>query len=169
MPLPTRHRTAPRLFANRWPEGIGPNGRPIHRERCTCFDQYRVRPRARVGFHGEQQDTSSAGWLRLLALVEEALADGREEFNPLVELSPQERRDVITLPASIGRLTTVKHLRLLEAGAQHGQHPLAVRELQAAPALPPVADYGRVSLRRSPLRDGPEAVGHDSNQCVQCL
>ncbi|MFJ3528345.1 leucine-rich repeat domain-containing protein [Streptomyces sp. NPDC090132] len=71
-----------------------------------------MHPRARVGFHGEQQDTSSAGWLRLLALVEEAVTDGREEFNPLVELSPQERRDVITLPASIGRLTTVKHLRL---------------------------------------------------------
>lgn len=102
----------PRLLANRWPEGTGPDGQPIHREPCTCFNQYRVHPRARVGFHGEQQDTSSAGWLRLLALVEEAAADGREEFNPLVELSPQERRDVITLPASIGRLTAVKHLRL---------------------------------------------------------
>ncbi|MCY0948735.1 leucine-rich repeat domain-containing protein [Streptomyces sp. H27-S2] len=102
----------PRLFANRWPEGIGPDGRPIHRERCTCFNQYKAQPRARVGFHGEHQDTSSAGWLRLLSLVEEAAADGREEFNPLVELSPHERRDVITLPASIARLTEVKHLRL---------------------------------------------------------
>ncbi|MGW8777580.1 leucine-rich repeat domain-containing protein [Streptomyces sp. NPDC055796] len=102
----------PRLFANRWPEGFGPDGQPIHRERCTCFDQHKVQPRARVGFHGEQQDTSSAGWLRLLALVEEAAEDGREEFNPLVELSPQERRDVITLPATIARLTAVKHLRL---------------------------------------------------------
>ncbi|MFG2339158.1 leucine-rich repeat domain-containing protein [Streptomyces yangpuensis] len=65
-----------------------------------------------MGFHGERQDTSSAGWLRLLALVDEAAADGREEFNPLVELSPQERREVITLPASIARLTSVRHLRL---------------------------------------------------------
>ncbi|MFD6938299.1 leucine-rich repeat domain-containing protein [Streptomyces goshikiensis] len=102
----------PRPLANRWPEGIGPDGQPIQRERCTCFDQYEVRPRARVGFHTEQQDTSSPGWLRLLTLVDEAAADGRAEFNPLVELSPQERRDVISLPASIGRLTEVRHLRL---------------------------------------------------------
>ncbi|MEV6679650.1 leucine-rich repeat domain-containing protein [Streptomyces erythrochromogenes] len=102
----------PRSFANRWPEGIGPDGRPVARELCTCLSQHKAQPRARVGFHGERQDTSSAGWLRLLALVDEAAADGREEFNPLVELSPQERRDVITLPASIARLTEVRHLRL---------------------------------------------------------
>ncbi len=54
-------------------------------------------PRTRVGFHGERQNTSSAS-RRLLALVDEAAADGREEFNPLVELSPQERLDAITLP-----------------------------------------------------------------------
>ncbi|MFK4224179.1 leucine-rich repeat domain-containing protein [Streptomyces sp. NPDC019890] len=102
----------PALIANRWPEWIGPDGRPIQRESCTCFDQYKAHPRARVGFHAEQQDTSSAGWQHLLALVDEAVGDGREEFNPLVELSPQERRDVITLPRSIGRLSAVKHLRL---------------------------------------------------------
>lgn len=99
----TVHRAADRA---------GPGGRPISQDRCTCFDQYKVHPRARVGFHAEQQDTSSAGWLRLLAIVDEAVADGREDFDPLVELSPQERRDVITLPPSIARLTAVKHLKL---------------------------------------------------------
>ncbi|MEV7170583.1 leucine-rich repeat domain-containing protein [Streptomyces sp. NPDC093224] len=102
----------PRRSAIRWPESTGPDGRPLRRELCTCFSMHSAHPRARVGFHGERQDTSSAGWRRLLALVDEAAADGREEFNPLVELSPQERLDVITLPASIAQLTEVRHLRL---------------------------------------------------------
>ena len=48
----------------------------------------------------------------MLALIDEAAADGREIFKPLVEMSPGERRQVITLPASIGKLTAVKHLVL---------------------------------------------------------
>ncbi|MFE9560183.1 leucine-rich repeat domain-containing protein [Streptomyces sp. NPDC006487] len=44
--------------------------------------------------------------------MDEAAADGREEFRPLIELSPEERRQVITLPPSIGTLTSVRHLVL---------------------------------------------------------
>ncbi|QKW23814.1 hypothetical protein HUT16_36145 [Kitasatospora sp. NA04385] len=63
-------------------------------------------------FHGERQDVSAPGWLRLLELVEEAVADGREEFAPLEELTAEQRRQVVTLPARIGALTRVRHLRL---------------------------------------------------------
>lgn len=63
-------------------------------------------------FHSERQDTSAPGWLHMQALIDEAAADGREVFKPLVEMSPEERRQVITLPRSIGRLTAVKHLVL---------------------------------------------------------
>ncbi|MFF8884046.1 leucine-rich repeat domain-containing protein [Streptomyces flaveolus] len=77
-----------------------------------CFDQSRPHPRARVGFHTERQDTSAPGWQHLLELVDEAAADGREEFRPLTELSPEERRQVITLPPSIATLTSVRHLVL---------------------------------------------------------
>ncbi|MFB9202172.1 hypothetical protein ACFFV7_13315 [Nonomuraea spiralis] len=45
-------------------------------------------------------------------MIEEAAADGREVFRPLVELSPDERREIVTLPASIAKLTEVKHLVL---------------------------------------------------------
>jgi hypothetical protein len=69
-------------------------------------------PARAVRFHPERQDTSLPGWLRMLALIDEAAADGREVFKPLVEMSPQERRQVITLPSSIGKLTAVKHLVL---------------------------------------------------------
>ena len=65
-----------------------------------------------VAFHTERQDTGSAGWLRLLELIDEAAADRREVFTPLTDMTNAERRDVITLPASIGTLTHVKHLSL---------------------------------------------------------
>ncbi|MGW7383918.1 leucine-rich repeat domain-containing protein [Streptomyces sp. NPDC054794] len=63
-------------------------------------------------FHAERQDTTAPGWLRLLELIEEAAADGREEFKPLAELPAHERRRIITLPASIARLKAVRHLVL---------------------------------------------------------
>ncbi|MFD7596533.1 leucine-rich repeat domain-containing protein [Kitasatospora sp. NPDC059812] len=65
-----------------------------------------------MAFHPERQDTEAPGWLRLLALIEEAAADGREVFKPLVELTAEERRQVITLPPSIAKLTAVRHLVL---------------------------------------------------------
>lgn len=77
-------------------------------------------------FHPERQDTSAPGWLHLLTLIEEAAADGRDVFRPLAEMSPDERRQVITLPPSIGKLTAVKHLvlyrsNLVRLPAQIGQ------------------------------------------------
>ncbi|MFE4831279.1 leucine-rich repeat domain-containing protein [Streptomyces sp. NPDC056672] len=104
----------PRLFTNRWGDTSdpAPGGRGSYRDVCGCFDQAEPRPRARVGFHTERQDTSAAGWRRLLELIDEAVDDGREEFRPLAELSAEERRQVITLPPGIARLTAVKHLVL---------------------------------------------------------
>jgi len=65
-----------------------------------------------VRFHRDGQDTSAPGWRHLLALIDEAAADGREVFRPLVEMSLEERRQVVTLPATISKLTAVKHLEL---------------------------------------------------------
>jgi hypothetical protein len=65
-----------------------------------------------VDFHPDRQDTSAPAWLHLLALIDEAAADGREVFTPLTEMSPAEQRQVITLPPSIGKLTAVKQLVL---------------------------------------------------------
>ena len=48
----------------------------------------------------------------MLAIIDEAATDGREVFKPLVEMNPEERRQVITLPPSIGKLTAVQHLVL---------------------------------------------------------
>ncbi|MFI9756477.1 leucine-rich repeat domain-containing protein [Streptomyces sp. NPDC051963] len=102
------------LHTNRWGDTSDParEGRGSYRDLCSCFDQSEPHPRARVGFHTEQQDTSAPGWQHLLELVDEAAADGREEFRPLTELSAEERRQVVTLPPSLAKLTEVKHLVL---------------------------------------------------------
>ncbi|MFJ8593369.1 leucine-rich repeat domain-containing protein [Streptomyces sp. NPDC093598] len=103
------------LFVNRWGDTSSPAhawGGARRADTCSCFDQWAPHPRARVGFHAERQDTSAPGWQRLLELVDEAAADGREEFRPLTELSPEERRQIVTLPPSIAKLTAVRHLVL---------------------------------------------------------
>ncbi|WP_369213164.1 leucine-rich repeat domain-containing protein [Streptomyces flavofungini] len=104
----------PTLHVNRWGDDSAParGGHGADRDPCPCFSQSGPRPRARVGFHGEQQDTSAPGWQRLLELVDEAAEDGREEFRPLTGLSAEERRQVVTLPPSIAKLTAVRHLVL---------------------------------------------------------
>lgn len=103
----------PRVFANRFADAVGPGGISAGLERCSCFDQLHVlAPSKGVHFHPERQDTSAPGWQHMLALIDKAAADGREVFKPLVEMSPEERCQVITLPPSIGTLTAVKHLVL---------------------------------------------------------
>jgi len=97
---------SPHVVGNRFAADAVGASRTRDGERC--FRQ----PSAQVRFHRERQDTSSAGWLRLLELIDEAAADGREVFRPLVELTPAERADLVTLPPSIARLTRVRHLVL---------------------------------------------------------
>jgi hypothetical protein len=96
----------PRLISNRFAADAA--GASRMRAEETCFRE----PGARIRFHSERQDTSSPGWRRLLGLIDEAAADGREVFRPLVELTPAERADLVTLPPTIAKLTRVKHLLL---------------------------------------------------------
>jgi hypothetical protein len=103
----------PRVFGNRFADAVGPGDIRAGYDTCSCFDYMRVQVPAReVRFHRERQDTSAPGWLHLLALIDEAAADGREVFSPLAGMSRQERRQVVTLPPSVGTLTAVKRLVL---------------------------------------------------------
>ncbi len=92
-----------RVYGNRF-AGEGPSAV----DRCDCF----ARPGRPVELHTDRQDTSAPGWRRLLDLVEEAAADGREVFRPLTELAPDERRRIVTLPPTIAKLTEVRHFLL---------------------------------------------------------
>jgi hypothetical protein len=96
---------AARVYGNRF--AVDASGRS-QRAGEACFRP----PNARVRFHGERQDTSSPGWHRLLGLIDEAVVDGREVFRPLVDLTPAERADLVTLPPTIAKLTRVRHLAL---------------------------------------------------------
>ncbi|MFC7241384.1 leucine-rich repeat domain-containing protein [Catellatospora aurea] len=98
----------PQVFVNRFGDAAGPGDPESARDTCRCMAQ----PKQEKRFHRDRQDTRAPGWLRLLDLINQAAADGREKFTPLAELSAQERRQVVTLPASIGTLTEVKHLVL---------------------------------------------------------
>ncbi|ANZ35852.1 hypothetical protein BBK82_06885 [Lentzea guizhouensis] len=60
----------------------------------------------------DRQLPSASSWLHLLELVEEAASDGRTAFHPLRELSQDERREIVTLPPTIAKLTRVEVLDL---------------------------------------------------------
>src|SRR5262245_11159801 len=102
----------PRLFANRFADAVGPQGPGPGRDVCQCVGRSLTTRPASVEFHRDRQDTGSPGWCHLLTLIDEAAADGRSIFKPFVELSAVERRQIITLPATIAKLTEVKHLVL---------------------------------------------------------
>lgn len=82
---------------------------------CKCFyfgDGQRKRRGSPPYLHAETQDTECDAWKRLLDLIEEAVADGREEFAPLREFTPAERAQILTLPATVAKLKAVKTLSL---------------------------------------------------------
>lgn len=69
----------PRVFANRFADATGPGGASAGIDWCSCFDQVDVQSSGKgVHFHSERQDTTAPGWLHMLALIDEAAADGRE-------------------------------------------------------------------------------------------
>ena len=104
--------TEPRVFTNRFADAVGASGAEPDRDRCRCVGYPSATRPADVAFHSETQDTESPGWRHLLMLIDEAAADGRTIFKPFVELSAAERRQIVTLPPSIAKLTEVKHLVL---------------------------------------------------------
>ncbi|MGW0435678.1 leucine-rich repeat domain-containing protein [Micromonospora sp. NPDC003197] len=102
----------PHLFPNRFADAVGPNVGGPARDHCRCVGHsITTRPNS-VMFHADRQDTEAAGWRHLQALINEAAADRRTVFKPFVELSASERRQIVTLPATIAKLTAVKHLVL---------------------------------------------------------
>ncbi len=101
-----------RLFANRFADALGPAGEESDRDRCRCVGHSPATRPSTVVFHADLQDTDSPGWRHLLMLIDEAASDGRQVFKPFVELSAAERRQIVTLPPTIAKLTEVKHLVL---------------------------------------------------------
>ncbi|WP_367139051.1 leucine-rich repeat domain-containing protein [Saccharothrix sp. HUAS TT1] len=102
----------PRATPNRFADAVGPASDGPSQDRCDCLGLRTGTPPTTTSFHRDRQDVTAAGWLRLLRLVDEAAADGRAEFAPFTGMSAAERRQVVTLPAAIAKLTAVKRLVL---------------------------------------------------------
>jgi hypothetical protein len=100
------------VFHNRFADAVGPGATSPDRDVCRCVGHSRTTRPATVDFHGERQETTAEGWQHLLVLIDEAAADGRTVFKPFVELSGPERRQVVTLPATIAKLAEVRQLVL---------------------------------------------------------
>jgi hypothetical protein len=80
--------------------------------RCHCRLQHAKEPFDELNFHTEVQDTECDGWKKLLELIDFAASKRSEELAPGLEMPPELWSQVITLPASISRLTSVKRLYL---------------------------------------------------------
>jgi len=99
------------LFKNIWAREAGAHTVP--RPTCHCVDpQYRYSKWSELQIHIEAQDTECSGWQRLNELIDEAARDGRAEFSPGPEMTPEQWAQITTLPASIARLKSVKHFVL---------------------------------------------------------
>jgi hypothetical protein len=84
----------------------------VDRRDCNCFSYGDRSVLTATAFHADVQDEQGDGWKRLLDLIEIAAADGREEFAPFNEMTLKARSEVITLPATIGKLKAVRSLML---------------------------------------------------------
>ncbi|MEL6406171.1 MAG: leucine-rich repeat domain-containing protein [Chloroflexota bacterium] len=78
--------------------------------RCNCWKQYGKQEWKEITFHNETQDTRYDAWNKLLASIEEAIADKRQKFAPLDVMTLEERSQILTLPSTISQL---KHVTLL--------------------------------------------------------
>jgi hypothetical protein len=80
---------------------------------CDCLaPQYDNGRYSRLTLHNEVQDTESEGWKILLELIESAASKRSKEFAPGLEMSPEMWSQIVTLPPSISKLTSVRKLYL---------------------------------------------------------
>ncbi len=112
-----------------------------HQQPCRCIRG--PRPKGQPPFvpplHCEWQDTQSGGWQRLEKLVEDAVRDGRQTFDPLRDMSLEERCDVITLPPTIEKLTKVTEFSL--CGSNLIRIPVEIAGMRSLKKFTPYTSY----------------------------
>lgn len=102
---------------------------------CVCLRH----PGQGHRLHDDIQDESLEVWRRLLALIEEAVASGATELAPGRVLREHGWEQVVTLPSSIGRLTSVEHLNLY--GSSLVRLPPEVGDMTALSVFTPYTSY----------------------------
>jgi len=80
---------------------------------CDCLNpQYGNKRFPQLKLHAEIQNTESEGWKALESLIDAAISQGAEQFAPGLEMPPELWRQIVTLPNSISKLTSVRKLYL---------------------------------------------------------
>jgi hypothetical protein len=80
---------------------------------CHCLDpQYGNKRFGQLRLHSEFQNTECEAWNMLKDLIGAAATQQASEFAPGLEMPPELWRQIITLPASISKLTSVRKLYL---------------------------------------------------------
>jgi hypothetical protein len=80
---------------------------------CPCVSEGQSGRKQRTPtLHHELQNTNCDAWLRLCDRIEVAIKSGQRELGPLDDFSGADRAEIITLPASVGRLVDVQRLKL---------------------------------------------------------
>ena len=89
---------------------VRPTGPPPS---CRCAEgaQGGRKPRT-PPLHREAQNVDCEAWLRLCDRIDRAITSGQRELAPLEGMTVAERAEIVTLPASIGRLVEVQKLLL---------------------------------------------------------
>jgi hypothetical protein len=80
---------------------------------CSCLDaQFKDQAWHELQLHQEEQDTHGDAWKRLLDLVEQTAESGEAIFAPRRQMPWAEWSKIVTLPASIAKMTRVREMRL---------------------------------------------------------
>lgn len=110
------------------------------RRSCGCFEGLGDRVKRHTPYlHTDAQDTECGPWKRLLDRIEEAAADGREEFSPLRDMPGGDRAQILTLPATVAKLKAVKELNLY--GSCLVRIPPEVGEMTSLEQFDPYTSY----------------------------
>ena len=127
-----------KLLRNLWAREAPANS--VQRPFCHCLDPQDEDVKwTELQFHTEVQNTECSGWQRLNELIEEAAADGRQEFSPGPEMTPEQWAQITELPKSIGKLKRVKHFILY--GSSLVRIPPEIGEMKALKQFTPYTSY----------------------------
>ena len=116
---------------------------------CECYGEpqgsIELKEDQELLIHDEPIDENNNAWLAMKNLIEESKKDGREIFDPCLELGDKDFTQLITLPKEIGQLKNVKKLVLL--GSHLNWLPPEIGDMEA---LEEIETYGSYSLHWYP-------------------
>jgi hypothetical protein len=90
--------------------------------------------------HLKAQDTTCAPWIKLLELVEQAASERWECFSLVEHFTQEERSSILTLPASIAQLKSVRKLIAYRSGIL--RLPAEIGEMESLEEFVPYTSYG---------------------------